>query len=124
MLGKEKCRILREIRQKIAEENDIELVTSECTYQGECRGTCPKCEAELRHLEAELEKRRNSCKRIALAGVSVGMAMSMTACAAVDFVENLFFTPTPEIEVLDGEIDSQIMGDFNLIDCPEDEPVE
>ena len=51
MSGKEKCRILKEIRRRIAEENDIALVTRECSYQGECRGSCPRCEAELRALE-------------------------------------------------------------------------
>ena len=46
MNGKSKCKILKEIRKRIAEENDIAYVTSECQYQGECSGTCPKCEAE------------------------------------------------------------------------------
>ena len=31
--GKQTCKILKEIRKQIAEENDIELVISECTYQ-------------------------------------------------------------------------------------------
>ena len=56
--GKEICKILKEIRQRIAEENDIELITSECTYKGDCQGTCPKCEAELRYLEQELERQQ------------------------------------------------------------------
>ena len=47
MSGKNKCKILKEIRQKIADENDIPFVTAECQFQGECSGTCPKCEAEL-----------------------------------------------------------------------------
>ena len=47
MLGKKKCRILKEIRQKIADENDIPYVTHECKFQGECKGTCPRCESEL-----------------------------------------------------------------------------
>ena len=54
MLGKEKCRILKEIRQRIADENDIPWVTQECTHKGSCRGTCPKCESELRELERQL----------------------------------------------------------------------
>lgn len=49
--GKMTCRILKEIRRQIAEANDIEFVTSECRYQGDCAGTCPKCEAEVRYLE-------------------------------------------------------------------------
>ena len=57
-IGREKCRILKEIRRRIAEVNGIEYVTSECRYKGDCAGTCPKCEAEVRYLEAELRARR------------------------------------------------------------------
>ena len=55
--GKRTCKILKEIRAQIAAENDIAFVTSECKHQGDCAGTCPKCEAEVRYLEKELEKR-------------------------------------------------------------------
>ena len=58
MNGKSKCMILKEIRKKIAEENDIEYVTSECTHKGTCKGTCPKCESELRYLERQLARRQ------------------------------------------------------------------
>ncbi len=71
--GKQTCKILKEIRKQIAAENDIELVISECTYQGDCLGTCPKCEAEVRYLERELEKRQRLGKAVAIAGLSVGM---------------------------------------------------
>ena len=80
MKGKNKCKILKEIRQKIADENDIPYVTRECTYQGECRGTCPKCEAELRYLEQELEKRRRLGKTVAVAAVAASLSLSLTAC--------------------------------------------
>ena len=80
MKGKNKCRILKQIRQKIADENDIPYVTRECTYQGECRGTCPKCEAELRYLEQELEKRRRLGKSVAVAAVAAGLSMTLAAC--------------------------------------------
>ena len=49
--GKQTCRILKEIRRQIAVANDIEFATSECRYKGDCLGTCPKCEAEVRYLE-------------------------------------------------------------------------
>ena len=45
MLGKLKCKLLKQIRQRIADENDIPYVTSECSHKGACKGTCPKCEA-------------------------------------------------------------------------------
>ncbi len=72
--GKEKCKILKQIRQNIASENDIPLVVEECHYKGECRGTCPRCEAELEYLERELLKRRSMGKKIVLAGLSAGLS--------------------------------------------------
>ncbi len=56
--GKNRCEYLKEVRRRIATENDIPLEQRECTYQGECSGTCPFCEAELQYLEKELHKRR------------------------------------------------------------------
>ena len=56
--GKVTCRILKEIRQQIANANDIKFVTSKCRYQGDCLGTCPKCEAEIHYLEQQLLSRR------------------------------------------------------------------
>jgi len=73
MKGKNTCKILKEIRKQIAEENDIKLVISECTYQGDCKGTCPKCEDEVRYLERELEKRQRMGKAAVVAGLSVGL---------------------------------------------------
>ena len=60
--GKQTCKILKEIRKQIAAENDIEFITSECTHKGDCKGTCPKCEAEVRYLERELDKRQRMGK--------------------------------------------------------------
>lgn len=74
MRGKQTCKILKEIRQKIADENEIEFVTSECHYKGECLGTCPKCEAELRYLEQELGKRQSTGELVTLAGLSLVLA--------------------------------------------------
>ena len=74
--GKQTCKILKEIRKQIAEENDIELVISECTYKGDCLGTCPKCESEVRYLERELEKRQRLGKAAVVAGLSVGLLSS------------------------------------------------
>jgi TonB family protein len=78
--GKQTCKILKEIRKQIAAENDIDLVVSECTYQGDCRGTCPKCEAEVRYLERELEKRQRMGKAAVFAGMSLGTLFAATSC--------------------------------------------
>lgn len=82
--GKQTCKILKEIRRQIAEANDIEYVTSECRYKGDCLGTCPKCEAEVRYLEQQLRARSLAGKAITLAGISaasLAMLMPMTSKA-------------------------------------------
>ena len=80
MTGKSKCKILKDIRRQIAAENDIAYVTAECRYQGECSGTCPKCESELRYLERELEKRQQAGKAIVVAGVAAALMVGVSGC--------------------------------------------
>ena len=76
--GKQTCKILKEIRRQIAEANGIEFATSECRYKGDCLGTCPKCEAEVRYLEQQLRVRSLTGKAVALAGISAAsLAMLM-----------------------------------------------
>ena len=126
MQGKEKCKMLKQIRAEIARQNDIDLVIEECTHKGKCKGTCPRCEAEVRYLEAELEKRRSLKKKIALAGISAGLALTMTGCSLTATVEDLIDSLTneprydPEIEELDGDVampapdgidDIEVMGE-------------
>ena len=77
--GKNTCKILKEIRRQIAEANDIEYVVEECQYKGDCLGTCPKCEAEVRYLEQQLHQRQLLGKAVVLAGVSVGM-FTLSSC--------------------------------------------
>ena len=78
--GKEKCRILKEIRAEIARANDIAWVVSECKHKGNCKGTCPKCEQEVRELEDALAKRAALGKKVAVVGISATLALSVTGC--------------------------------------------
>lgn len=77
--GKKPCKILKEIRRQIAEANDIEYVVEECQYKGECLGTCPKCEAEVRYLELQLHQRQLLGKAVMVAGISAGL-LSLSSC--------------------------------------------
>ena len=77
--GKRTCEILKDVRRKVAQENDIPLVERECTHEGDCRGTCPYCESEVRYLERELSKRRALGKAVTVAGIAVS-SMMMGAC--------------------------------------------
>ena len=83
MNGKNKCKILKQIRRQIAEANDISYITSECKYQGDCSGTCPKCEAEVRYLEEQLKKRQNTGKAVAVAGIAAVLMLTATGCQSI-----------------------------------------
>ena len=58
MDGKTKCSILRGIRQKLAEANDIAYEPHPCHNRGNCLGTCPMCDSELLWLDLQINKRR------------------------------------------------------------------
>ena len=72
--GKWICNTLKEVRKQVAKANDIKYAPTECHHEGDCAGTCPKCEAEVRSLEQQLQLRRQLGKAVAVVGVSVGLA--------------------------------------------------
>lgn len=55
-LGKVKCGFLRELRIKFAQQNNIEYHPAECHHIGDCKGTCPACDAELLYLKKISER--------------------------------------------------------------------
>ena len=119
MRGKEKCRILKQIRAEIAAQNDIDLVIEECTHKGECRGTCPRCESEVRYLERELEKRRALRKSVALAGVCAGMTLALSGCAVVeavmDAIDQPVMQPTGLVPAITDPPIEELMGDVPFV---------
>jgi hypothetical protein len=93
--GKSTCRELKRIRKMIAEQNNIPLEDSECHYEGDCAGTCPKCDAELRFLENALRKGQQLGKAVALSGV----ALSLAACSNQTTGEPLISEDTSDVEI-------------------------
>ena len=117
MSGKSKCKILKQIRQQIAAENDIEFITSECKFQGECSGTCPKCEAEVRYLEQQLQKRRQAGKAVAVAGIAAALIVSASGC-----IENRTGgAPLPPSQSQTEEIPGGILPPEDLMGVPIEE---
>ena len=113
MHGKKKCKILKEIRKQIAKDNDITYVTAECKHQG----TCPKCEAEVRYLEAELEKRRMAGKQVVVAGIAAAMMMSASCTPEPEDTRSKTPGGAPDVSapVYSQEVDGQMlptMGDY------------
>ena len=82
--GKEVCLILKGIRQKIADANGISYQPKECHHKGDCTGTCPACEEEIRYLEHELKARKGNGFGMKVAGIAAGICATvipMTAAA-------------------------------------------
>ena len=82
--GKSTCKLLKSIRQQIADANGISYQPKECHYKGDCTGTCPACEEEIRYLERELKARKGNGFGMKVAGIAAGICatvMPMTAAA-------------------------------------------
>ena len=77
--GRHICNTLKAIRKQIAEANEIKYEPRECHHEGDCAGTCPACEAEVRYLEGEISRQRSMGKKVAVAGIAMGL-VGMTAC--------------------------------------------
>ena len=77
--GKSICNVLKTIRTQIAKANEIKYEPCECHHTGECRGTCPACEAEVRYIERQLDIRRQLGKAVTIIGISAGMA-ALSGC--------------------------------------------
>ena len=71
---KAKCEKLKQIRKQLADGLGVDLHQSECTYQGECRGTCPKCAQEEKQLNQALV-----AKGMLVAGLAT-LSLSLAGC--------------------------------------------
>ena len=78
--GRDICNTLKAIRKQIADANGIAYSPEECHFTGECKGTCPKCEQDVRDLEYELRRRQIAGKAIKVVGIAVGL-VALTACS-------------------------------------------
>ena len=82
--GKSTCKLLKDIRQQIADANGISYQPIECHHKGDCAGTCPACEEEIRYLERELKARKGNGFGMKVAGIAAGICATvipMTAAA-------------------------------------------
>ena len=81
--GKSTCKLLKDIRQQIADANGISYQPKECHYEGDCAGTCPACEEEIRYLERELKARKGNGFGMKVAGIAAGVCVTVLPMAAM-----------------------------------------
>ncbi len=106
----------------MAEANGIELDISECSFEGRCPGTCPKCEAEVRSLESALSARRRMARKVALLGVAAGLSFgAVTSVSAQSEIANDSLVALPPdstdewtLPDLVGEIPLEFYNDFDV----------
>lgn len=81
--GRTICKVLKDVRQKIATENGISYHPEECHHKGECTGTCPGCEKEIRYLEEQLKNKQHSGLGLKVAGIAAGVCVTVLPMAAM-----------------------------------------
>ena len=74
-IHKEKCKQLMKIRKIMADKLGVDLHQRECTFEGKCSGTCPKCKQEEEILNKAI------LQRTVAAGVVTTMGVSMVGCS-------------------------------------------
>ena len=131
--GKSTCKLLKDIRQQIADANGISYQPKECHHKGDCAGTCPACEEEIRYLESELKARKGNGFSMKVAGIAAGICatvMPMTAAAQgvkPDSMSNLPVRTTKKdsvkvVDLSDG-CASPVVVRGMVIDAEDKEPV-
>ena len=100
--GEDICKELKEVRRKIAEENGIELEIPECDYHGPCKGTCPRCESEVKYLENALADRLRMGKVATVAGLALTLASP--AVATAQSADSVTVPPSHERQTGDCEV--------------------
>ena len=70
LTGIEKCRLLRQIRKRICDDNGLPFTEKECPNESpDCKGTCPACEFHLFGLNRMLEELERSGKEVNYDGI-------------------------------------------------------
>lgn len=120
-LHKEKCRELKRVRAQIAADLGVDLKQRECTYEGYCSGTCPKCKSEEMMLNLAIMKRQMESadvrRRVATAGITTAAALSLTGCNIA------------EIGTMEGDVQvvptvEELSGDVEMLPSPEVEDIQ
>ncbi|MGN0351778.1 MAG: hypothetical protein ACI4ES_09005 [Roseburia sp.] len=120
-LHKQTCLELKKMRAEMAEKLGIDLKQTECTYEGYCSGTCPKCKKEEMMLNAALLKtnmeKAGIASRVAVVGAATVATLGMAGCNLLpetqlegdvrmetEYLEEDTSASTEELEILEGDI--------------------
>ena len=111
--GKDICNTLKAIRLDIARANGIKYAPRECHHEGDCAGTCPACESEMRYLEREIARRRSFGKAALVAGVSMSLSSLSAMAAQAQSSESMMPSGNPASQLTDTTQVYQVFGRIN-----------
>jgi TonB family protein len=115
--GKTICGVLKTIRQQVADANEISYKPAECHHRGECAGTCPACEAEVKYINQQLDLRRQLGKAVVIAGISAGLLSAPAFAAGQKPVK-----PVPKakssVKAAEREKDALVIGSTGAAPAP------
>ena len=77
-IHKEKCKKLKKIRKSMADKLGVDLHQRECTFEGKCSGTCPKCRQEEEIIN------RAILQKVAIVSVGTTMGIGLVGCNTLD----------------------------------------
>ncbi len=80
--GKQTCETLKSIRKQIADANEFPYEPRVCTHKGDCMGTCPACESEMRYIENQQNIRKMAGKAVKIVGLATVMTMASSVAAS------------------------------------------
>lgn len=133
--GKKVCEALKQVRKKIADENEIPYEITECNHEGDCQGTCPKCESEMRYIEKKLEERNKKGIAASIVGIAVGIGSLFPSCSLLDkyrapgpnagSVPNTYIGEGEDNNIPGEVIEVELEGDVAAVrDSLETEPID
>lgn len=133
MDGKKRCAKLKAIRKAVADKIGVDLHQVECTWEGECKGTCPKCKQE-----EDILNKAILTKGATIAGAAV-VATSLAACTPGTGVLGSLGIGGDDVDIVSGgnggsdvdvagymeqdpePIDTELSGDVAIIDDEDDQ---
>lgn len=131
-MNKAKCKELKQMRKEMAEQLGVLLHQRECTYEGFCTGTCPKCKQEEKILNEAIKQQKKQGKnlvtstRYAAAGIVLAATVTLSGCGK-EQTEILTGDMTyPEDYPLEGAttpLEDELDGDVEIVE-PLDGDVE
>lgn len=102
---KERCNILRNVRFRVASQNGIKYQPHECTFEGRCIGTCPKCEEESRYIMNELRRKYKEGQSIHIDPTSLADLIKIEDATILSFDKDYSTNVFEKDDCLLGDID-------------------